>query len=128
MGHLFYGSETQPAEIPDRVLAHVKFVATTKLRRGESFTLSWRHPDDRPGGRTSIWMQPAIPLRFVFDSVEPEQLDRAYLNELAHAANTNGGMILDWRESIDPATSTEDPALAPAASIDPKPVLHAMAA
>lgn len=101
MGQLFYGSETQPAVIPDHLLAHVKVVATTKLRRGECFTLSWAHPEDVPGGRTSIWMQPAIPLRFVFDSPEQDDIDPAYLQELAEAANKNSGIVIDWRESPD---------------------------
>ena len=98
MGYLYYGTEMQPTEIPDRILAHVRVVATTKLRRGESFTLTWRHPDGAPEGRTSIWMQPAIPLKFVFDSAEAEPLDQEYLRSLADAANTSNGLVIDWND------------------------------
>lgn len=31
MGYLYYGNSTEPIEIPDRVLAHLKVVAATKL-------------------------------------------------------------------------------------------------
>jgi len=98
VGLLYYGSESLPAEIPDRILAHVKVVATTKLRRGESFTLTWRHGADAPDGRTSIWMQPAIPLRFVFDEPEPERLDPELLHSLANAANSANGLTIDLRD------------------------------
>ena len=49
MGYLFYGNTAEPIEIPDRLLAHLKVVVATKLRRSESFTLSWRHTEDIPG-------------------------------------------------------------------------------
>ncbi|WP_457101936.1 DUF7882 family protein [Microbacterium sp. P5_E9] len=96
MGLLYYGFESQPAEMPDRVLAHLKLVATTKLRRGESFTVTWRHANGSEEGRTSLWMQPAIPLRFVFEASEPEALDPEYLHALANAANSVNGIILEW--------------------------------
>ena len=96
VGLLYYGFESQPAEMPDRVLAHLKLVATTKLRRGESFTVTWRHMNGVAEGRTSLWMQPAIPLRFVFEASEPEALDPEYLHAMANAANSVNGIVLDW--------------------------------
>jgi hypothetical protein len=101
VGLLFYGSDPKPAEIPDRVLAHLKLVATTKLRRGESFTVTWHHPTELNEGRTSIWVQPAIPLRFVFDESESAPLDSEYLQELSNAANSTNGMYLDLEEERD---------------------------
>lgn len=95
MGTLFYGDGNDPIHLPDRLLAHVKVVTATKLRRNESFTLSWRHGDDQPG-RSTIWLQPAIPLRFVFASAESEMLDPELLTELAHAASSSGGMALTF--------------------------------
>ena len=71
MGFLYYGSSESPITIPDRVLAHAKVVIATKLRRGESFTMSWRHPSGEQVGRSTIWIQPSIPLRLVFGAVEP---------------------------------------------------------
>ena len=94
MGQLFYGSADQPIDIPDRLLAHLKVVVATKLRRSESFTLSWCHRGDEPKGRSTIWLHSAIPLRFVFASAEPEELDPALLQELARAANSSGGLTI----------------------------------
>jgi hypothetical protein len=106
MGLLYYGAERTPSEIPDRILAHMKVVTATKLRRNESFTVSWRHDDNGRPGRTTLWMQPSIPLRFVFDSPEPEMLDPAYLQELATAAASSQGLMLDWTGHSDtPETS-----------------------
>lgn len=107
MAYLYYGSEVLPVVVPDRVLAHVKMVVATKLRRGESFLLTWRHPAGGPQGVVSIWMQPSIPLRFVFESPEPEALDAEYLKELAMAANSNRGLILDCEDDdVPPATGS----------------------
>jgi hypothetical protein len=110
MGYLFYGNADQPIEIPDRLLAHIKVVTATKLRRGESFTLSWRHSEDIPGGRSTIWLQPAIPLRFVFTSAEPELLNPSYLKELANAANSSGGLTVDLAAPVPANEETPAPA------------------
>jgi hypothetical protein len=98
MGNLFYGNTADPIDMPDRLLSHVKVVAATKLRRGESFTLTLRHPAGAPAGRTTIWMQPSIPLRFVFDCPESETLDPAILKHLAESANSSAGLIIDMDE------------------------------
>lgn len=91
-----------PIHIEDRALAHLKVVIATKMRRGESFTLSWQHPEDEPRGRSTIWLHPAIPLRFVFDEPEPPVLNRQFIEELANSANTSGGIQL-IAEHIDTA-------------------------
>lgn len=95
MAKLFYGTTPEPITIDDRMLAHVKVVVATKLRRGESFTLSWTHAADEPGGRSTIWLQPSIPLRFVFDSEQPESLDQNLLKRMANDANSSRGLSLD---------------------------------
>jgi hypothetical protein len=94
MGYLFYGNAAEPIEIPDRLLAHLKVIVATKLRRSESFTLSWRHTEDIPGGRSTIWLQPSIPLRFVFHS-ESESLDPELLVRFAQASNSSQGLTID---------------------------------
>jgi hypothetical protein len=100
MGQLFYGGSQAPIEIPDRMLAHLKVVAATKLRRGESFTLSWQHPSDTPQGRSTIWVHPAIELRFVFASAEVERLDSAILQRFANQAGSAAGLIVDLDEAL----------------------------
>ncbi len=94
VGTIYYGGSATPIHIEDRALAHLKVVVATKLRRGESFTLSWRHPDDEPRGRSTIWLHPSIPLRFVFDEPEPPELSRAWLEEMSQTANSSGGITL----------------------------------
>ena len=108
MGTLFYGGETTPIRIEDRALAHLKVVIATKLRRGESFTVSWRHADDDPRGRSTIWVHPSIPLRFVFDDPEPTVLSRAWVEELANSANSSGGIML-VPEQLDAAPTGATP-------------------
>ena len=104
MGSLYYGDDQDPIEIDDRLLAHVKVVMATKLRRNESFTLSWRHAAGTPG-RSTIWVQPSIPLRFVFDSAEAESLDPALLSSLANSANSSGGMSITVEHEAASAAS-----------------------
>lgn len=93
MGSLYYGA-SEPIQIEDRALAHLKVVVATKLRRNESFTLSWRHADGEPLGRSTIWLHPSIPLRFVFQEPETPELSRRWIEELAHSANSSGGITL----------------------------------
>ncbi len=94
MGTIYYGGSATPIHIEDRALAHLKVVISTKLRRDESFTVSWRHPADQPRGRTTIWLHPSIPLRFVFDDPEPVDLSRTWIEDLANSANSSGGITL----------------------------------
>ncbi len=94
MGTIYYGGGAMPIHIEDRALAHLKVVIATKLRRDESFTVSWRHPDDQPRGRSTIWLHPSIPLRFVFDDPEPAELSREWIEELANSASSTGGIML----------------------------------
>lgn len=77
------------------MLAHLKVVMVTKLRRNESFTLTWCQPDDEGPGRSTIWVNPSIPLRFVFDSAETTELSRELIEELANTANSAGGIALE---------------------------------
>ncbi|NYE19023.1 hypothetical protein [Microbacterium immunditiarum] len=103
MGHLYYGTSTEPIEIPDSLLAHLKVVITTKLRRSESFTLAWRHEGITQPGRSAIWLQHSIPLRFVFESPEPEQLRASALQEFVNQANSSAGLTVDVDAWMDEA-------------------------
>ncbi|MCR2813831.1 hypothetical protein NQ166_12550 [Microbacterium sp. zg.Y1090] len=107
MGDLYYGMNASPIQVPDRLLAHLKVVIATKLRRGESFTLTWQHAADEPAGRSTIWMQPAIPMRFVFGSPEPETLNADVVRDLAAAANSASGLTVSLTDRI-PDAGPED--------------------
>lgn len=91
---MYYGHSATPIEIEDRALAHLKVVIATKLRRGEAFTLSWTHPAGTESGRSTVWLHPSLPLRFVFDDPEPALLSRQWIEELASSANSSAGLTL----------------------------------
>lgn len=95
MGSLYYGNVDSPIVMPDRILAHLAAVATTKLRRSESFVVSWKGTGEEGEGRTTLWFQPAIPLRFVYDEAAAIPLNPATLREMADQSTSNGGLVLD---------------------------------
>jgi hypothetical protein len=95
MGSLYYGNVDSPIVMPDRILAHLAAIATTKLRRSESFVVSWKGTAGEGEGRTTLWFQPAIPLRFVYDQSAAIALNPATLREMADQATSNGGLVLD---------------------------------
>ena len=112
MGMLYYHSGTDPILIDDLALAHLKVVIATKLRRNESFTLSWRHPEGQPAGRSTIWLHPSIPLRFVFDDPVTPELRPEWITALAHSVNSSGGITLLTADMLpsdesDPAAPSE---------------------
>ncbi|BAJ75339.1 ABC-type oligopeptide transport system, ATPase component [Microbacterium testaceum StLB037] len=117
MAKLYYGSDTAPVTLPDRLLGYIKVITATKLRRGESFTLTWSGAEGE-NGRSTIWLQPSIPLRFVFDSAEPEQLSGEYLRALADQSNSATGLNVDVRswEAAEEAVRTPARATASAPS------------
>jgi hypothetical protein len=121
MGTLYYGDSGTPIGIEDRALAHLKVAIVTKLRRGESFTLSWQHPEDQARGRSTLWLHPTIPLRFVFDTPDAPELSRDWVEELMRSANSTGGIQL-VEEHIDGESSASDEPLAPAADVPSGPV------
>ena len=94
MGTLYYADATRVAvPIPDRELAHIKFVIVNKLRRNEAFTFSWDKPESEGGGRSSIWISAQIPLEFEFDDQTPVELNREWLEQLSQAASTVSGLV-----------------------------------
>lgn len=102
MGQLFYGNSDTRIDVPDRLLAHLKVVVATKLRRNESFMLSWT---GEPGatGRSSIWLQPSIPLRFVFDTADMEVLNPHTVRDMANSASSSAGLIVALDQEIPEA-------------------------
>lgn len=119
MGTLYYGTSAEPIEIDDHLLTHLKIVVTAKLRRNESFTLSWKHAADEPMGRSTIWLQSSIPLRFVFDAPVPDQLERELLHRLATEANSNAGVSLDLARDAASSATAEEAAPAEPAPAEP---------
>ncbi len=93
MGHLIYGG-TQEFEFEDRTLAHVKVAITVKLRRQESFLMSWVVPSEKGGGRVSLWISPSIPLIFQFSGSRAPQLNKVWIDALSELSHTPRGLVL----------------------------------
>ncbi|SDR82135.1 DUF7882 family protein [Microterricola viridarii] len=93
MGSLVYGAGTK-YEMDDRTLAHVKIAVGGKLRRQESFYLSWVIPSSAGSGRVSIWLSPAIPLQFHFSTPTAPQLNRVWVKALEMTAMSDRGMVV----------------------------------
>lgn len=104
MATLHYGASDNPVHIDDRALAHLKIVIATKLRRNESFTLSWVHAVGDPIGRSTIWLHPSIPLRFTFDEPDTPRINVKWVEELMHSASSTGGITL-----VDEVLETPEP-------------------
>jgi hypothetical protein len=92
VGSLYYANEDEPIEIEDRALAHLKIVIATKLRRNESFTLSWVLPGR--AGRETIWVHPSIPMRFIFADTQAPAINNRWLQDMMNSANSSGGITL----------------------------------
>jgi hypothetical protein len=101
LGKLLYGAGALEIEFDDRVLAHLQLVISTKLRRGEAFFFSWRDDPALGDGRSSIWVETSIPLRFRYSTAERHQLNREWLEELTQSANQPAGLSLSTEPGED---------------------------
>ncbi|MFK4730253.1 hypothetical protein ROT00_11245 [Agromyces mediolanus] len=125
MGTLYYGDSGTPIGIEDRALAHLKVAITTKLRRNESFTFSWQHAEEQERGRSTLWMHPSIPLRFVFDEPERPDLSMRWIEELMRSANSTGGIEL-VPEHLDTDPIPTDPDQPVHVGVDVQEVEHSV--
>jgi hypothetical protein len=92
MGKLIYdGIEV---EFEDRALVHLQVVIGSKLRRGESFFLSWNDAPSIGDGRSSVWLHASIPLYFKYNGGKTPTLNRAWIEALAISANSGQGLLL----------------------------------
>lgn len=55
-------------------------------------------------GRSTIWIHPFIPLRFIFDEPETPQVNTRWIEDLMLSANSTGGIAL-IDEVLDVATA-----------------------
>jgi len=105
MGRFFYGTSVS-AEFDDRVLAHLEIVITSKLRRSEGFSFSWRD-DVRVGdGRTTVWVHSSSELVFKYFGGRPPMINRQWLDALSQSANAASGL----RITAEPAPTAEEAA------------------
>jgi hypothetical protein len=91
VGTLTYDS-TMKVDFDDRVLAHLRLVIGMKLRRGESFYLSWRDDNSIGDGSSTIWLNPAIPIAFKFNGSREVAINPRWVESLMNAANSSTGL------------------------------------
>ena len=92
MGTLKYDGSS--VDFDDRVLAHLEVVIVQKLRRQESFLMTWQDSEESGNGRTGIWINPMSILTFHFVSSERAQIDRVWLERLMVSANSTMGLFV----------------------------------
>ncbi|MDJ0337515.1 ATP-dependent DNA ligase [Cryobacterium sp. PH31-O1] len=97
MGSLTY--DRVVVEFEDRMLAHLQLVIIQKLRRGESFLLSWRDAAVVGDGRSSAWLHPAIPLYFKFAGGHAPTINANWVAQLTRSANSSQGLVVTAEES-----------------------------
>ena len=78
----------------DRVLAHLQIAIGAKLRRHESFFLSWRDESETGSGRSSIWLDSAIPLYFRYFGGRTPEINREWITILMDSSHSSAGMQL----------------------------------
>lgn len=95
MGRLRYDGTSEPILIDDETLAHLKVIVGTKLRRQESFMMTWLPREGGDPGRLTVWIHPAIPLQFLFTSADPQNIEKHRIEEMMHALNASGELVID---------------------------------
>ena len=95
MGRLRYDGTSDPIIIEDVTLAHLKIIIATKLRRQESFMMTWVPRDGGVNRRATVWIHPAIPLQFGFDEARMPEIDPRSVTELMQHLNATGELVLD---------------------------------
>ena len=96
MGTLYYGAARTPIRIDDHTLTHFKIMATSKMRRGEGFLLSWTDDTDAGAGRNSVWIHAGSDMHYKFDEAAPMPLETEVLELMARqAAGTRGIELKD---------------------------------
>lgn len=93
MGKFTYDSDIK-ADFEDRLLAHLQAVIMAKVRRGESFTFTWKDDMSLGGGRTTVYIHPNVSLVFKFHGGRAPQLNPAWLHALTFTANSGRGLYV----------------------------------
>ncbi|WP_449283635.1 DUF7882 family protein [Leucobacter sp.] len=93
MGTLIYGKSLR-YEFEDRTLEHVRFVIAAKLRRKESFFLTWAPHDTGRSGTISLWISPEMPIAFQFSGTVQGPLSREWIAALTRLSYGDRGLVV----------------------------------
>ena len=91
MGTLIYGPDHEIA-FDDRTLSHLQIAMGLKLRRREGFFLTWSGDAAGTRRRCSAWIDPAIPLLFLYEDTAPTPINRDWLEQLTESSNSSRGL------------------------------------
>jgi hypothetical protein len=104
IGTLQYGSPGIEVSFDDRALLHLQVVITAKLRRRESFIFTWTDAAEAGSGRSSIWLDPTIPLFYRYYGSRPASLNKEWLDSLMLSANSGSGMLFTNEPGLPPVS------------------------
>ena len=93
-------------EFEDRLLAHLQLVIVQKIRRGESFLMSWRDSVETGGGHSAIWIHPTQNLYFKFAGGRNPAINPEWVSQLMLSANSPRGLLV-MREGSDADSPTD---------------------
>jgi hypothetical protein len=97
MGSLNYDGHIYDFE--DRFLAHVQVVLSQKMRRRESFLLSWTAPSyEEAWGRVSLWISPSAEVSFRYSGSKAAAVNGSWLEQMMSATNSTRGLDLDMQK------------------------------
>jgi len=109
VGKFIYGATAVSVDLDDRVLAHLRVVIMTKLRRNESFMFDI----DVGGGngRRTFWIHPSVPIQFHFFGGRQPRLNRAWIEEMIRIASGTTGLTIppEPKESKSPKGQVDEP-------------------
>lgn len=89
MGRIIYSDNKSSVEVDDRLLAHLQIVVMNKLRRGESFMMTFPHT---ASGHVCWWLAPAVPVMFHFYGTHTPRLSRDLVDRLMAEASSPDGV------------------------------------
>src|SRR4051812_808557 len=95
-------------EFDDRLLAHLQIVIVQKIRRGESFLMSWRDSSDTGDGHSAIWIHPTQNLYFKFVGSRNPTINQDWLDQLMLSANSARGLLVMREGSRADGTTDAD--------------------
>jgi len=93
LGTFTYDS-TLRAEFDGGLLAHVQLVLGSKLHRNEWLFFSRPKPVELDGGRTTVRVNPSVPLFFDHTPQTMSEMNREWVDELSKSASSNLGRHL----------------------------------
>jgi hypothetical protein len=91
MGKFMYEGLVK-VDFEDRLLFHLQTVIGAKLRRGESFSFTWKDDTTIGDGRTTVWMHPRCSLVYKYYGSRRPNLNRAWVEALAYTASSPAGL------------------------------------